>query len=190
MIPRLKGVWIYWLDHPWVDIAVVGVTVLGMAIAWGRGWDPMQQLSQSDRASWAMTMAMVAAALLGFGIATVSILFAVTPGPRLAAVLRAVGTRLGQLIMATLRALAVATVGFILVALLDQASDPSAYWVVVFGLTVLAGLRLGRMLWLLARTITVLSLDVRGDNGEPVEDDWMPPTISESEYEIPKRDIV
>src|SRR5690606_30600370 len=131
-----------------------------------------QQLSQSDRASWAMTMATVAAALLGFGIATVSVLFAVTPGPRLAAVLRAVGRRLGQLLMATLRALALATLGFIAVAFLDQGSAPSLYWVVVIGLTVLAVLRLGRMLWLLARTVTVMSLDVRTGDPQRTEEEW------------------
>lgn len=186
-----RRLWLGWIDHPSADYVVTLALAVTLVVLWIQGWSPLSEMSRVQRSSWSMGLATVTASLLGFGIAAVSILFAVTPGPRLAAVLTQVGHRLSKLMMSTLGSLAIVTLGLVLVNPLDQGSDVHPIWIAVLSLLVAAALGVVRLLWLLGRTVAALSLDV-GANREPsptTGDQWDPPELSESDFEVPRRGI-
>lgn len=175
-----------WVDHPGSDFIVV-VTIVGIAVLGARnGVDPLADLDQGSRHGLAQVLAGVGGALLGFGVTAVSILFAVTPGPRLARLMAHVGYRLNHVLVSSLAALAICTVGFVVAIPADTAQRASTVRFVVIGLFVLVILRVSRLLWIVAQVLHVFAAEAReAVSPSPIDRTWTPPSVTESDYEQP-----
>ena len=170
-----------WLNHPVFDylapLAVIAGSVLfdtGLA----SGADP------GSRHVWYQTISTVLAGLLGVSITAATILWAMTPGPRLRRVTAVVGPRLSRLFFSSVFALAFASIAVAIAIPLDRSSDVNWAATAVEAIVALSALRVLRLMWLLGRILAAMAED-RRDSHEA--DQWTKPSISDDDYRIEAR---
>ncbi len=170
-----------WINHPAFDYlataAVVAASVLfSIGVTAGAGLGSRHILYQ--------TLSAVLAGLLGVSITAATILWAMTPGPRLRRVTATVGSRLNHLFFSSVLALAGASLAVAMAIPLD--SSPDANWAstAAEAIVVLAALRVSRLLWLFGRLLAAIAADGR-DSLE--SEQWTKPSISEGDYRVEAR---
>lgn len=167
----------FWLDRPRLDypitvVVVVAITALAL--------DPVPQ---QDLSVWYQTLATVTAVLLSLGGVVVTLVFTVTPSDRLCRVYDRVGDRLEVIVMSCLGALVIATVGFALLFMLEDASS-KVQMAGTTALTTVSALRFGRLWWILRRVLQALI----GRHVAPADDvQWTSPVVGDNDYAIAGR---
>ena len=170
-----------WLNHPAFDylapLAVVAGSVLfGAGLT--SGADP------GSRHTWYQTLSPVLAGLLGVSITAATILWALTPGPRLKRVTAVVGRRLSRLYFSSVLALAFASIAVAIAIPLDRSLEANWAATGVEAIVALAVLRFLRLLWLLGRLLAAITED-RRDESEAEQ--WTKPVISDDDYHVEVR---
>lgn len=174
-----------WVDHPVIDYALTLLVVI--AVAWV---DPDGLISDAERPTWHQTLAEVSGILLGFAGVAVTLVFTVTPTDRLKRVYDALGNRLERLVMSSLGAMVVATVGFAGVPLLDSGSSEIRLPAIA-ALSTFSALRCARLWWLFRRIIQALMRQTGSQDavGAAEERPWVRPMVGEEDYTIPTRRV-
>lgn len=178
-----------WVDRPYIDF----ILALAAALVFWQGSnhvdiDPIRRMNTAARHEWFGGLATLSGALLGFSVATVSIVFAVSPGPRLRSVIRTVGPDLNTLMAKSLSVLAFCTAGFVLLVPGDTGRMASGVRFAVPAFLLLGGLAVVRLLWLFSRIIGVFAADVtEADTALSPEltTGYVPPVIEDDDYEPP-----
>jgi hypothetical protein len=166
-----------WVDQPRFDYVVTALAVASLTVV-----DPSGLVG---RASWGdlyQTLASVSGILLSLGTIIVTLLFTVTPNDRLERVIRIVGHRLLRLVMSSLTALVVTTIGFVALFGLEGATG-EVRTSVTSALVSMMLLRFARLWWLVDQVMRVL---VNGMGTSPAQP-WVKPTIEHGDYEVPRR---
>jgi hypothetical protein len=149
--------------------------------------DPLSQLDQPGRILLYQTLAGVSGALLGFGITAAAIVFALSPGPRMLALRRSWGEQLNAQTMGSLGILALCTIGFAGAIAFDSAKEASGARYVVVALTVMAVLRVGRLLWVMVALLAVANRETADAVERPPIETWTPPDIQPGDYSARSR---
>jgi hypothetical protein len=173
-----------WVSHPGADFAIIAVAVGAFELAVAAGVDPLSDFGASTRVVMYQTLAALAAAILGFSIAAVAIVATLTPRRRVQYVMKVSGTHIVRALMGCLAGFAVAAFGFVILMLFDAGERPSAARYLALALFVLLALRVARLIYIIGRLLTAMSLDA-ADEGEPAEPEWQRPTITASDYALP-----
>lgn len=170
-------------------VAIAPLLVLVLERRWG--FTLLDGLDGDRRAALYQTVAGIAGALLGLGLAAFSVLFAVSSRSRLGAVIAHAGDRLRWFITTTLATLGVASAGFALAIAIDGVSEPNAMRFVVVALGVALAEAMGALVWIAHQLLAVLSLDARrardhysGQTAADV-DDWQPSTFRDADFDRP-----
>lgn len=169
------------MNSPYLDIvafaAVIGVT---WAASGGEFGD---DLTASSRHVWYQTLTGLAAGLMGVGVASVTILYAVTPGDRLRSLLRTVGNRLARLFAISIGLVAVCAVFFGLAIPFDSGEPESVVPVLALGVAAVLVSNVGRLLWILHRVLTTITRDVTHAADVP----FVAPVIDDGDYAVASR---
>ena len=170
-----------WLNHPALDylapLAVVAGSVLfGAGLT--SGADP------GSRHVWYQTLSTVLAGLLGVSITAATILWAMTPGPRLRRVAAAVGPRLSRLYFSSVFALVFASIAVAIAIPLDRSLEANWAATAVEAIVALSVLRVLRLLWLFGRMLAAIAEDRRDDSEA---EQWTKPVISDDDYPVEVR---
>lgn len=112
----------WWSAHVWVDLVAGGVVASAYWIWRLADGEAIVVLDGDGRATLYTALAGIAAALLAFGITPVAIVLALTPGPRLSALLKYHGEAVRRTLMAALWSL----VSFLVVSVAALAGDTGA----------------------------------------------------------------
>lgn len=171
----------YWIDYPVADLLFIAVAI-ATQIRFG--------LASSDskpeaRFVWYQTTSGVFGAMAGFSVAAIAIVYSVSPGDRLKHAFDSVSVKLSQLLGSGIGVLVIGSLLAMAAIPLDTTHD--AGWVagVIEIATLGALLHLGRMLWILRRLLSALSLD---NQSPPASvDSWRKPTVSSTDYQIESR---
>ncbi len=168
-----------WLDHPAGDwVGGIAAATCAYLLSGPSGPDV------GHRAVALQTLTEVSLGLLSVGIVAVTLIFSVTPNTRLQRVFNRVGTRLRRIVTSSLAGLFVATVGFVVLLVLNTRGQVLAGAGAFFG--ALAALRFIRLFWIFSRILHALMLRV---DATPGGDDWKRPTVSDGDYEVPRRQV-
>lgn len=185
MMSRLRKVSRWWVDRPNLDVMAGLLTVAACLVGYKAfEIDPLSSLDTSQRHSWYGLLMGTCAALLGFAVTAASIVFAVSPGPRLRRVLREVSIGVTSLLARSIAQLAGSTGLFGVLILADTTSRASWSRFASVGVLAVASLAVARILWLLARIVQVFAIDVSEEDVSPISLDtgYIAPTIEAGDY--------
>lgn len=162
---RLASAQDVWLRRPAVDwpIAIVGATVVFLAA------DPIWSLTGPARSTMYETIATSSAALLGFGVTAIAIFLALVPGARLRHLLRERNVFLNAVFASSVVALALATATGVAGVMTDVGLHANWLRAIVYGVLVLAALRVVRLLWLFTNVVAIATKD-KVEGTEKIED--------------------
>ena len=166
-----------WLDHPAYDYLLALLASLTALVL------DLPSVEPSQRATFYQTVIGVEGALLTLGSISVTIVLTVTPNDRLRRVLVAVGPRLKSVLMSSLTAMAVATVG-LLGLYLELAWRADVRRAFFLGLSAFSLLRFVRLWWLFGRIASVMTTNVPAEDGTAA---WIKPVLEDDDYTIPPR---
>lgn len=170
-----------WINFPPADAGLFVVVVAGASIA--TGGDFGTALDAGSRHVWYQTLTGLAAGLLGVGVASVTILYAVSPGDRLRALLRTVGTRLARLFAISIGLVAASAVFFGLAIPFDPGDSESIVPTIALGVASVLVSNVGRLLWILHRVLATITRDVTNAG----EASFVAPVISDDDYPVVRR---
>ena len=150
-----------WRQHfLWCEL-VLSVLVGATVVVWGEaggGWASIDQLLHGQRSALYGAFASIAGSLLGFVLATVSIVIGFASGPRMKRVRQSKHyPTLWRVFTSAIRVLGMATCVFLAGLVLDKDDDPSH--LVLYGcifVSVLAVLRVIRCIWVLEKVIALV----------------------------------
>lgn len=177
-----------WINHPAIDYAVVAAVTLGAGFGRAQGIHPLEHLDGSGRLDRLQTMAGVSGVLLGLGVTAVTIVFTVTPGPRLRRALAEVGFGFVALLLSCLMMLAVCTAFFALAGPFYVGGSVTGVSFLVLIATTLVLLRTSRLmalLFLVLRTFAAEANEHTSSEAPPLVSGWTPPEISDDDYSMP-----
>lgn len=148
-------------------------------------------MSASDRMVWLQTLSGGAAALAGLGITSLTVVYAVTPGPRLKKALEQVGPGLTRTLLGSLIGLVGAAAVFAAIMPWFGERPVDGVGLVVLAGVLFASLRASRLFWLFGRLLLVFVREAsESTESTRPSAEWVPPHISETDYERPERDPV
>lgn len=174
MIRRLAD---RWIEHPSLDYLVTAV-IAGVVAAVGiHGF-----VNAADRPVFYQTLAGVSGGLLALGSISVTVVFTVTPTPRLQMVLDLVGQRLRRLIFSSLTGLVITTAGALALFATDGSSHTTRAALTAACVSLMA-LRFSRLWWLFHQTLKTL---VRRSPAEQPPPTWTAPSITDEDYRLPQ----
>lgn len=175
MTRRLPDVW---LEHPAIDYLI---TAALSGVVAGIGLPHL--VTPGDRPIVYQTLAGVSGGLLALGSIAVTVVFTVTPTPRLQMVLDLVGQRLRHLIYSSLSGLVITTGGALALFAADEASHTARQALTVACLALMS-LRFGRLWWLF--NLTLKTLVRRTPSAGPPSETWNLPQIGDQDYRLPQ----
>lgn len=170
-----------WLNHPALDYLAPLAVVAG-SFLFGAGLTSGADLE--SRHMWYQTLSPVLAGLLGVSITAATILWALTPGPRLKRVTAVVGRRLSRLYFSSVFALAFASIAVAMAIPLDRSLEAGWAATAVEAIVALSVLRFLRLVWLFGRLLAAIAED-RRDASEAEQ--WTKPVISDDDYPVEVR---
>jgi hypothetical protein len=168
-----------WIEQPGWDYLVTALAVAAVLAV-----KPHDPVSAGQQGAWIQTLAAVDGVMLGVSGIALTLVFTVTPNDRLISVYAAAGPKLSRLMLSSLGGLAVTTVGFAALFLLEGQPEHRRVAAVV-GLVTFAGLRLARLWWLMRRIALALSAPGVSATGSTAE--WVRPEVGPRHYELGRR---
>lgn len=162
---------------------------VGIAMAYARFSryaDPLADLTSETKGAMYQTFASIAGTVLGLGVVSFSVLFAVSPKSRLAAVI-AFSTVLRVWLTGAFVVLGIALVGFGVLLPLDATDRPSVARYVAVGLVVAVATALGELIYLADRIFRTLSRQVEAELATQPSADFSVVEPDDKESKVPTR---
>lgn len=149
-------------------IALLATAGLLLWCVRGAGLQELEKLVHGNRGQIYGTLASICGSLLGFVIATLSVVLGFNTSRRLDILRKSkYYKQLWNVFTSAIRVLAVTTCAWLLALFIDRDTSPNLFVLVVcFGATFLAVLRLGRAVWVLERIVEILTAP---GESEPLE---------------------
>ncbi len=148
--------------------------------------DPLADLTSGTKGVMYQTFAGIAGRVLGLGVVSFSVLFAVSPRSRLAAVI-AFSTVLRAWLTGAFVVLGIALVGFGVLLPLDSTDRPSVARYVAVGLVVAVATALGELIYLADRIFRTLSRQVETELATRPSADFSVVEPDDKEFKVPTR---
>lgn len=159
--------------------------LVGIAYARLNGFfDPLGSLAGDTKVTMYQTFAGIAGTVLGLGFVSFSVLFAVSPGSRLGAVV-AYSPVLRAWLTSTFGVLGVALLGFGVLLPLDSTDDATPARFVAAGLVVAVAIALADLIFLANRTFRTLSRQVEAEMERRPTDEMTVSEPDDSDFQLP-----
>lgn len=113
-----------------------------------------------------------------------AIIFALTPGPRMLAFRQRWGDKINALMMGSLGLLALCTIGFAGAIAFDSGRHASGARYVVIALSVMATLRVGRLLWVLVALLSIANRETTDLADTRPGMAWSAPVIYDGDFSL------
>ncbi len=157
-------------------IALLATAGLLLWCVRGSGLQELEKLVHGNRGQIYGTLASICGSLLGFVIATLSVVLGFNTSRRLDVLRKSTYYKqLWSVFTSAIRVLAFTTCAWLLALFVDRDSSPNLFILVLcFGATFLAVLRLGRAVWVLERIVEILTAPGAGlsvESSEPAQAD-------------------
>lgn len=169
-----------WLNHPSADWSLCFLLALV-----GRELHPKSLIDEPSRAAAYQTFVGVSGVLLTVGLIVVTLVFTVTPTPRLEAVLATVGPRLRHLVTSCISGLIISTIGAAALYLFKSDHQRIRDFLTIL-LFALMAFRFGRLWWLIGRIMDVL-LPAKFTSQVDAPS-WTRPEVGQDDYQEPLRE--
>jgi hypothetical protein len=146
--------------------------------------DPLRDLTSSTKGAAYGTFAGIAGTVLSLGVVSFSVLFAVSPRSRIAAVV-AYSSMLRAWLTGAFIALGIALIGFGILVPLDSTDRPSIARYIAVGLVVAVITALAELIYLADRTFRALSRQIEAELGTQPSEEFAIVEPNDEGHKIP-----